>query len=897
MRTLKLFLIPKFDGEDLGDGGIRRVVEAQHKYLPEFGITLVDSEAEADVVATHAASWVNTNKPAIAHIHGLYWQDYDWETWSYKANIEVLEAIRKADAVTAPSEWVRMAIARNTWVQSDVVYHGVDVADWPVGAGGADGLGYVLWNKTRNDPVCDPGALVELAKRMPDVQFVTTFGEHTDNVRVVGRLSYDLSRSAVQKASVYLATTRETFGIGTIEAMAAGVPVVGWAWGGQTEIVTHKTDGWLARPGDFDSLVEGVRYCLEHRKELGSAARARVGLDFTWRAAAERYAAIYRRVFEDRERQQQGPRISVVVPCYNLAEYLPKAVESIIGRYKGRGGSNGGSGCEVIIVDDASTDNTLEIAQRLVERSTQDVSIRVVHNEQNQYLAGALNVGISASSGLYVVPLDADNELGPTALETLADALDKDRGLDIAYGAMQVLESDGREWISSWPSGFQFEMQMSHHNQIPSTSMYRRRVWERVGGYRRRCRTGEDADFWCRATSYGARAAKVTDAVVLRYRDRHDSMSHTVKDWPWEKWYPWSKDITASPPVAPVVGAERRVATYDPPLISVVIPVGPGHGRLMVDALDSLVAQTFTRWEAIVVNDSGGPLDWVPPWVTVLGAPNRGNAHTREGSGVGRVAANRNAGISCARGRFFVPLDADDYLQPEALTLMYKAWQEIKGGKGYVYGDWVVQETGEVKETDEWDCQGALKKLLHAVTALYPKSAWEAVGGFDETLGGWEDWDFCIALMDKDYCGVRVDTPLMQYRMSAGSRREELYGAKDVHEAEIAHKWAKYIIRGETPMACGGCQKSAGSVSGNGGSNAAAFQGPPQDNMVLVEYTGPISGPTTFKGAKTGTAYRFGSIPSHKVKYVYADDATHFIATGLFSAARERTELLQAAGR
>ena len=54
---MHLYLLPSFNGEDRGDGGIRRIVEAQRKLLPAYGIDVVDNLAQADIVAVHFVSF------------------------------------------------------------------------------------------------------------------------------------------------------------------------------------------------------------------------------------------------------------------------------------------------------------------------------------------------------------------------------------------------------------------------------------------------------------------------------------------------------------------------------------------------------------------------------------------------------------------------------------------------------------------------------------------------------------------------------------------------------------------------------------------------------------------------------------------------------------------------
>src|ERR1019366_1841218 len=119
---MRVFITPHFSGTDKGDGGIRRVVEAQRKWLPTVGVEVVSDINECDIVAAHAVEWPTTDRPVVSHNHGLYWSDYKWPQWALKANREVIESIHRADAITAVSEWTANAIARNTWIKPTVLY-------------------------------------------------------------------------------------------------------------------------------------------------------------------------------------------------------------------------------------------------------------------------------------------------------------------------------------------------------------------------------------------------------------------------------------------------------------------------------------------------------------------------------------------------------------------------------------------------------------------------------------------------------------------------------------------------------------------------------------------------------------------------------------------------------
>lgn len=884
---MKVFIYPTFGKVDKGDGGVRRVVEAQRRHFPAYGWKVVDSPEEADLLVVHIMATGKLlknfpDKPLVVHSHGLYWGEYAWEDWAKRANADCLETIRQADAVTAPSEWVAQAIRRATLRRVEVLGHGVELDEWARGKGRPRKDGYVLWNKTRIDPVCDPIDLKRLAALRPGVSILTTFWPDNHppaNVTLVGRQSYAEAQEQMHGAFVYLCTARETFGIGTLEAMAASVPVLGWRWGGQAEIIEHQVTGYLAKPMDFEDLARGLDYCLENRKALGKAARQEAERRYAWYEVMANYDDLYRRVVQ--EHHQIRPKVSVVVPAYNLEKHLPLALHSL---------QEQGNlvDWECVVVDDASPDACGTIADSF---AAEDSRFRVIHNEKNQYLAGALNTGIAAARGKYILPLDADNILPPNALTTLSAALDGDRSIHVAYGSVRFIEEDGKPseyghgpGKSLWPTIFDSKVQLEGPvgaNCIPSTAMYRRPVWELTGGYRRRWRTAEDADFWTRATSYGFRAAKVTEADILVYRNREGSMSREETKKDWRLWMPWCRDIGVIAPAGILREPQVPIPSIDPVLISVIIPVGPGHEELYIDALDSVAGQTFVLWECVLINDTGKPLRWVPSWAKLIDT----------GGGKG-VAVSRNLGIRASRGRVFVPLDADDTLEVQALARLYEVWEQFGG---VVYSDWI--ELWEDRPMTTWEAADyraidLRKGCIHTVTALYPRSAWEEVGGFDESLPAWEDWDFQIRLGSIGVCGTRIAESLFTYRKATGYRREENYSQQTTNKNLIYERWPDFFQRGEL-MACSKCP-------GGGGRNltraplvitpaVAAEISPGQvpDGFVLLEYTGRMVGTINYHPQNSPYHYRFSALAEFRLRPVHKDDLWFFLRRPDFQVVEE----------
>lgn len=769
---MRVKIWPDF-GKESGQGGIKRVWEAQRKYLPQLGIEIVDSIDEADLINVHADEF-NTDIPIAASSHGLYWSGYEWDNWCYESNAKLIRMLKKSEAASVPSHWVANAISRGMLIDPFVLHHGIEIDEWEP----AENKGYVFWGKTRTDPICNPAPLEALSIMAPDIKFVTTFGAKSSNVLVTGKVNHAQSKELIASAGVYLATVLETGGITVLEAAAAGVPALGFNWGVNPEIIVHKETGYLVEPGDYTGLLEGLRYCLDNRSRLGRAARQHVSEHFRWEQRIAAYIPFFERAIGIR----RSPKVSVIITAFNLADFLPASIESVL--------NQSFKDFELIIVDDNSPDRCGQIADEYAEK---DKRIKVVHNPTNRYLAEARNIGISQSTGSYIIPLDADDMLSPTALEILVDALEKDKDLDIVTGGFELIEPDGRHWQSDWPpENPSYNNQVwNNWNQVPYASMYRRWVWDRTGGYRRRMKSAEDAEFWGRAMSFGAVPAKVSDVPTLIYNNRPGSMSHSIATPDFNRWYTWRKHPEFTPFGCSGTPFNKRlswpVQMYGPPKVSVIIPVGRGHEIYLQDCLDSLVAQTFQDWEVIVVNDTG------QKWYNEGQLINRylkGFPFARiidsQGDPRGTSYA-RNVGIREAKSPLFVLLDADDYAQPLFLDILYKGISKIGG---WVYTDWYDQE-GTYKESGDWDCNLLPHKMLGPSTGIYFKADWELVGGFDEIIPGWEDWDFQLSLFEHDICGTRIKYPGFTYRYLTGINRERDFANKDELIRHIKNKHRK----------------------------------------------------------------------------------------------------------
>lgn len=894
--TVRVYINPTYTTPDQADGGIRRVVDAMVAHLPDFDVQVVSSPDAADVIANHGTLLEERpGVPMVSHNHGLYWHGYDWPTWAHHANAQVIKALTRCSAATAPSRWVAQAISRGMLIRPEVVYHGVDAEAW---APTEESLGYVLWNKARVDVVSDPRDAMQLALRLPDVPFITTFGR-TDlpNVRCTGAVPYGQMRELVQRAGVYLATARETFGIGTLEALAAGVPVVGWKYGGQEEIIIEGETGILVAPGDYQALAEAVRTCLADRARYSDAARADALARWGWADKIAQYADLYRRVAA--EARAPRPRVSVVITTHNLNRYLPEVIASAR------------QADELIVVDDCGDEDA---------RAVVPDGVTVIRPPENLGLSGARNYGAQHATGRYLLFLDADDMLAENALEQLAGALDRDAGLHIAYGALDLVNEAGQDRRrNAWPGAFDWRGQLAHINQLHYAALWRREAFVRTGGYRARDWRAEDAALWCRATSFGLRAAQVTPAATLIYRLRSGSKSHQEaqahpdRDGDWTQGYPWRLgaatadegrallDRGAGPkPLLVPFGAPTappRVAWpvhhHQHPIVSVIIPVGPGHARYLVDALDSLTAQTLPWWEAIVVDDSGTEPDddgvtlKLPghPWARVV-CPHNVWDPDAKGQGAGFA---RNVGLERARAPLVLFLDADDVLTPTALERMLRAY--VASGGAYVYGDCLMARGPRLDQdleplpTMDYDQAVFLASGYregqpgrHSVTALVPTEDARAVGGFDETMAGWEDWEFYLKLAAAGICGVRCPEPVLIYRLHTGQRRLTAHKQQKKLRAYLEKTYGGAMAK----RCCGGratvLEQASQALGALDGQESAAARELVSDGRVRMRYVGDKVGEHTILGRPSGLPYRVANNAFSRFFNADARDLDHLLA-------------------
>lgn len=858
---MRVFIWPTLQ-EIASNNGIGRVVHAQHKYLPQFGITPVPEPSEADLFACHTQQ-AGLPRVDVLHCHGIYWTgdpgSGSYSRWHHRANHEVMSAARRARTITVPSSWVAEPFKRDMRLSPTIIGHGIDIGEWSPGDPG----GYALWNKNRAGDVCDPFPALKLSQL--GIRTVSTFipyGAHPpDTMTVTGALPHERMRELIRNASVYLATVKETFGIGTLEAMACGVPVLGFRWGGTEDLVIHKETGYLADPGAYDQLADGYHYILQHRSEMSAAARE-FALQYTWESAIEKYANLYKSLIVTPE----PSGVSVVITSYNYASYVGQAIDSVLHQtYKPD---------EIIIVDDGSTDDTQDVLARYGD------SIRVIR-QQNLGVAEARNNGIRASTQPYIVCLDADDMLAPMYVEVCRNALMSDRGLGIAYTGLSLIGADGTLRPNAWPPAFEWEHMTNVSNPpsscIPVAAMFRKAMWERAGGYRQVYAPGEDTEFWVRGLSVGFSAAKVWDDGAFWYRPHSGSASRTKVYKRIDGQHPWMRDKKY--PMAAPSTTVPNIRSYSAPIVSVIIPVGDGHEQYVSEAIESLLGQEFRNWEVIVIDDTRDATLYKKlesyPFARVY-------TNTTKDKGPGGA---RNLGLSHVRAPLTLFLDADDYLHPEALLHMLTTYS--KAGGRYVYTDWVAVEgeTVEHHSVPDYNEVAHLRAPQHGVTVLIDtEKARDTL--FDTRLMVLEDWDFFARCAIVGYHGTRLPEPLLYVRVNTGTRTKEV--AKD-KQRFIEDGQARYVEYKKGNLAMGSCCGGGGAAVmaaklaiGETEQPMSSIQVEAGPEVVRMEYIGERKGATSWGGSgatPSGKVYRGGKNAFDRFADVQAEDVDWMLRT------------------
>jgi glycosyltransferase involved in cell wall biosynthesis len=224
--------------------------------------------------------------------------------------------------------------------------------------------------------------------------------------------------------------------------------------------------------------------------------------------------------------RDRTPQLSVLMPVYNGARFVQRAMDSILGQTLRE--------IEFVIVNDGSGDNTAAILDAASQR---DPRIIVAHLPKNGGISAALNHGLGLVTTDLVARMDADDIALPDRLERQLQFLTPRPDVGVLGGRMRQMRPDGSLGdVIHYPEGlWRFDAQMLAGNPIGHPSvMMRASIIRKAGGYRSAFDGQEDYDLWIRASQI-ARIGNIGGACLVHYRFRSPAEANIRRSW-WRRF-------------------------------------------------------------------------------------------------------------------------------------------------------------------------------------------------------------------------------------------------------------------------------------------------------------------------------------------------------------------------
>jgi len=209
-----------------------------------------------------------------------------------------------------------------------------------------------------------------------------------------------------------------------------------------------------------------------------------------------------------------APRVSILVPAYNRANYLPETLASALAQTF--------ADIEIIVVDDGSTDATAQVA-----RAIADPRIRYIY-QNNRGVSAALNTAWRAARGEYLAMLGSDDVFLPTQIETLLRLLENDSTLGLAYARAQAMDAQGNPLpqilgVAPKFAGRELASLLYGDCVCSVACLMRRAVMAQVNGFDETLIANEDWDIWIRMAETTHFA--FCDEILARYRMHPTSLT------------------------------------------------------------------------------------------------------------------------------------------------------------------------------------------------------------------------------------------------------------------------------------------------------------------------------------------------------------------------------------
>lgn len=213
--------------------------------------------------------------------------------------------------------------------------------------------------------------------------------------------------------------------------------------------------------------------------------------------------------------ESKAPSVSIVMCAHNAANYIDETIDSVLAQTY--------TDFELIIVNDGSTDHTSKVVT-----SYADARIKLIE-QKNAGPAAARNTALQHASGKYLAILDSDDLWLPHYLEKMLNLFKCDPKIDFAYPNAEYFGTpywDGKRFMDRDPSSLPVTLDklISRECNVFISSIFKREIITKVGGFDPSLKGSEDLDLWFRICLAGYQFT-FTPEVLVKYRKRPDSLS------------------------------------------------------------------------------------------------------------------------------------------------------------------------------------------------------------------------------------------------------------------------------------------------------------------------------------------------------------------------------------
>lgn len=447
-------------------------------------------------------------------------------------------------------------------------------------------------------------------------------------------------------------------------------------------------------------------------------------------------------------------KISAIVSTYNSEKFIHLCLLDLVEQTLYKKGE-----LEIIVIDSASEQNEQSIVQKF---QTKYPNIVYECTSDRETLYAAWNKAIKMSRGAYITNANTDDRHRPDALEVMANYLDAHVETSLVYADQLITATANDTWVTTqatqrwnWPE-FNYS-ELEQRCIIGSQPMWRKSLHEQYGYFRSEFTSAGDYDFWLRIGK-AENIVRLPEIIGLYY-DNPQGLEHASLTAQQEtsrildEYAIPQRGVTPTTSVpVPIFPWELNALPYrtSKSLVSVIIPT-KNRPEMLAEAVKSVLNQTYSNVEIIVVNDGGTDVQEVlNPLNTKSNIVYLKHSQNRERS------AARNTGIRAARGKYIAYLDDDDTYHPNHIQTLVEFLENSEYKVAYTDAVMAEQEkqngqyvtlARSVPYSFDFDYDKILvTNFIPFLCIMHEKSCLDEVGLFDELLTTHEDWDLIIRL-------------------------------------------------------------------------------------------------------------------------------------------------------